>query len=431
MDQDFNSPYQRIVGHLRRAADVLGITESEQEVLLTPNRVISESIDNVVPGHTIPVHRVQFSNARGPYKGGIRFHPEGGEDEVTALAAQMAVKTAVVDIPLGGAKGGVQMDPKKLGVEQVEQVTRATTRLLADRIGAQQDIPAPDVYTNARIMGIIRDEYERIHGFTEPAVVTGKPIELGGSLGRDTATAQGGVTVLDHWRRHYKWDESRTRVAVQGFGNAGYNAATLLHQTGFPIVAVSDSGGGLYNERGLDPHQLYRAKHHGDSVTALYCEGGVCDWRQMEKDGSTLLKADELVTTDCDVLVLAALDGAVHEGNAGDIQATVILELANGPVTPDADDILTDRGVTVLPDILVNAGGVTVSYYEWVQNTTNWYWSADAVHEELNATMTRSFYEVMETAEYHGVPLRSAAYILGVRRIYEANQARGTFTRGI
>lgn len=422
-----NTPFDRVTATMERAVERLGLPSEHRRHILTPRQVIDRRItfhddDNV--SHTAHAYRVQFSNVRGPFKGGVRFHLGADKDEVSALAAQMAIKTAVVNIPFGGAKGGVQVEPKQFSSATIDRLTRAWTRSMRDVIGPDRDIPAPDVYTNADVMSSVLDEYERLVGKSAPGVVTGKPLALGGSYGRLNATARGGLIVFDQWRHLHAWEPSDTRVVIQGFGNAGYHAATLLHQAGYRIVAVSDSHGGLYSESGLDPHQLYRAKQSGTSVTSLYCEGSVCDWSQMEKDQTVLMSNKELVTCSCDLLVLAALDDQVGPGNADHVQARAVLELANGPVDPDGDARLAQRGITVLPDILANAGGVTVSYFEWVQNITGWYWTDGVVQQELSAIMENAFHDVMTEASYWNVPMREAAYTVGLRRIYQAARAR-------
>ena len=420
--------FDRVKRSISNATDVLGYTENERTALETPNTVHERSLS--VPRDdgtqaTLSAFRVQFSNVRGPYKGGIRFHPEADRDEVTALASQMAVKTAVVGIPLGGAKGGVQLDPKQWSTSEVERVSRLFAREFSDVIGPAQDIPAPDVYTGPSIMGYMMDQYEADVGYSAPGVVTGKPLELGGSLGREDATAHGGTIVLDQLVRTFEWDPERRTAAIQGFGNAGYHMACYLQRAGYRIVAVSDSSGGLYSGAGLDPHRVYKAKHQGDSVTSLYCDNSVCDEAQMAADDAELIDNDTILSLDTDVLVCAALDNQIREDNADTINARIVVELANGPVTPEADAILAERDITVLPDILANAGGVTVSYFEWVQNQSGWYWTAQDITSALTSIMHTGFSDVWRTADAYDVPLRIGAYVLGLQRIHAASAARG------
>jgi len=412
------TPFQNYQTNLRKAAKVLGLTNEEITTLETPDRIIEQKITVKTEkgDKEFNAYRVQFNNARGPYKGGIRFHPEADLDEVKALAAAMTIKCAVVNIPLGGAKGGVQFSPYDFSESEIEEVSRAWTRVMADRIGKDKDIPAPDVYTNPKIMGYIMDEFEKITERSEPGVVTGKPISLGGSQGRGTATAQGGVYVLDELLRVTDGKKTGLRVAVQGFGNAGYNVAKILHNAGHVIVAVSDSKGGIYNTKGFDPEQVFSAKKEYGSLS------GANDALKLEAKN---ISNEELLICECDVLIPAALDRAINADNAKDIKAKIIVELANGPTTPEADEILFERGVALIPDVLANAGGVTVSYFEWVQNGMNFYWTEKEVLEKLEPIMHNAFTDIWALAKEHGTSMRDAAFIVGVKRIREAMQARG------
>jgi len=411
------------VQNIERISKALNLRDVEKKFLITPDRVIEKNIK--VNGKTLKAYRIQFSNVRGPYKGGIRFHEKADLDEVSALAALMAVKCAVVDIPFGGAKGGIQFNPKEYTKEEIEEISRVFVKVFAEHLGEDKDVPAPDVYTNAEIMAYMLDEYEKIKGKSEPGAFTGKPIALGGSEGRANATAQGGVYVLEEYVKSKGWRKRELRVAIQGFGNAGYNAALLLHELGYRIVAVSDSKGGIYSDRGLDPQAVYKVKHEKDSIIEMYCEGSVCDMERLEKDRARILEPGELLLVDCDILVPAALDNQIREDNAEEIKAKVVLELANGPTTPRADIILEKKGIVVIPDVLANAGGVVVSYFESVQNRMNFYWGKGEVEERLTERMVDSYARVSGLSKEKDVSLREAAYILGTGRILEAARLRG------
>jgi len=374
---------------------------------------------------TFSSFRVQFNNARGPYKGGIRFHPAADLEEVKALAGAMAVKCGVVNIPLGGAKGGVAINPKEYSAADIEQIARAYARTFSGVLGVDQDIPAPDVYTTPQIMGWMLDAYEQKMGKSEPGMITGKPLAIGGSKGRASATAQGGAYVIEeHMRLDGKEPKSVT-VAVHGFGNAGAHVAKLLHTQGYTIVAVSDSQGTLYNPHGLDPIAVEKAKHERDAVTGLYCEGTVCDIEAMERDGAQVLARDAIIGIECDLLILAALDNVVTAENADTVQASILLELANNPVTPEADKILFDRGTIVLPDVLANAGGVTVSYFEWVQNRQQLYWSEEDVFHKLKDVMLRAYTDLRTKVQNEHISYRHAAYSIGLERILDAMLHKG------
>jgi glutamate dehydrogenase/leucine dehydrogenase len=420
------SAFDNFLRNLVRAGEILGLSEGELAKLKEPDRVIMKELEVVLGGAEtrLSAYRVQYSRARGPYKGGIRFHQDADLDEVKALAAAMAVKCAVVGIPMGGAKGGVAFNPKGRTREEIHAVARAFARAFAGDIGADKDIPAPDVYTNAEIMAVMLDEYEKTKGVKEPGAFTGKPLERGGSLGRDTATAQGAVYVLEAYVAEHGLDRHSLRVAVQGFGNAGSNAAHILHSLGYPIVALSDSGGTVSGERGLDPEAFERVKHEKDSITNMYCEGSVCDLEKLEHDHVSVLKPEDSITVPCDILIPAALEEQVRADNAQSVQAKVVLEIANGPTTPEADAVLEKKGATVIPDVLANAGGVTVSYFEWLQNGEGRRWSAEEVALRLKETMEQAFRDVARFAREHGCTLREAAFALGVERILAAQRAR-------
>jgi glutamate dehydrogenase/leucine dehydrogenase len=337
----------------------------------------------------------------------------------------MAIKCAVVKIPLGGGKGGVKCNPKEMSAKEIEQVSRAWARAMADHIGVDKDIPAPDVYTNGQVMSYMLDEYEKIKGRSEPGVITGKPLVLGGSLGRAQATAQGGVYVLEELRHTLGKSAKDLKVAIQGFGNAGHHAAFLLQQLGYTIVALSDSKGGMYSKNGLDPHQLLRVKEEKGSINHMYCEGTVCDAKRLMQDQVKIITNEELLECECDVLIPAALDNQITDANADNIQAKIILELANGPVTPEADKKLEAKDVIVIPDVLANAGGVTVSYFEWVQNRMGYYWSEEEVLEKLKPIMVTAFRDIWTLSREKNVSIRDAAFMKAVQRIIRASEFRG------
>ena len=357
--------------------------------------------------------RCRYDDTRGPTKGGIRFHPDATADEVETLAFWMTVKCAVMNLPYGGGKGAVQVDPRKLSKSELERLSRAYIQAFAGVIGPDRDIPAPDVYTNSMIMGWMADEYAQIVGQHIPAVITGKPIALGGSLGRGDATARGGYYLVRHLAADLGLAETM-RVSVQGFGNAGQHIARLLSADGHKIVAVSESEGAVYSPVGLHVDLLLEAKQAGHSVITTAGRGG------------HEVLAGDIVGTDCDLLVPAALENMLHSRNATSVRAKLVLELANGPVTPEADDILAKAGTIVLPDILANAGGVTVSYFEWVQNRQGYYWTVEEIHERLRAMMEKEGRAVWEVAQAKHVTMRTAAYVHALGRLAEAIEAHGT-----
>lgn len=358
--------------------------------------------------------RCRYDDTRGPTKGGIRFHPDATMDEVETLAFWMTFKCAVMNLPYGGGKGAVQVDPHTLSKAELERLSRAYMQAFSGVIGPERDIPAPDVYTNAMIMGWMADEYASIIGRVSPAVITGKPIALGGSLGRDDATARGGFYLLRHLE-HELGIGPGASVAIQGFGNAGIHMARLLHEVGYRIVAVSDSRHALHAPDGISFDRLVNAKQGGGGLNSLDGVGGVA-----------LIPPDQIVGVDCDLLVPAAMENLIHAGNAADIRAKVVIELANGPITPEADEILERKGVAVLPDILANAGGVTVSYFEWVQNRQGYYWTVGEIHDRLRANMEAEGRAIWTLSRDRGIALRSAAYVHALRRLAEAIEAHGT-----
>jgi glutamate dehydrogenase (NADP+) len=359
--------------------------------------------------------RCRYDDTRGPTKGGIRFHPSVNMDEVMTLAFWMTFKCAVANLPYGGAKGGVAVDTRKLSHPELERLSRAYVQAFAGFIGPDRDIPAPDMYTNAMVMGWMTDEYSSIVGHPSPAVVTGKPIPLGGSVGREDATGRGGYHVIRHIERELRLAPKKSRVVVQGFGNVAYYFAQLMHTDGYRICAVSDSRSGIYDPDGLDPAAVLLHKRTTGRVAGAPTNGTAQD-----------IGNAELLELDCDLLVPAAMENQIVEENAPDIKAPVVLELANGPTTPAADRILDEKGVTVIPDILANAGGVTVSYFEWVQNKAGYYWGIDEVRSKLEEIMLPETRRVCDMARDKGISMRTAAYVHALDRIASAIQSHGT-----
>lgn len=398
---------------VEHAASYLGLADHVVEVLKKPMRVLSVSFPVKMDDGSVKVFegfRSQHNNAIGPTKGGIRFHPQVSMDEVKALSMWMSFKCGVVGLPYGGGKGGVICDPTEFSQGELERISRAFMEAIADIVGPDKDIPAPDVYTNAQVMAWMTDTYSRMKGTFQPGVITGKPLILGGSLGRNEATARGCVFTILEALKDFGKKPSEATVAVQGFGNAGRIAAELLAELGCTIVAVSDSKTALLDLNGLDVTKAAACKDGGSLATY---------GSRYEIDPSQILELD------VDILVPAALENVITLANADRIQAKVVAEAANGPTTPEADEILFKKGITVIPDILANAGGVTVSYFEWVQNLMNYYWSEEEVNEKLKVTMVKAFAEVQATAKEHNTDLRTGAYIISMKRITEAMKVRG------
>lgn len=366
-------------------------------------------------------YRVRHDDTRGPTKGGLRFHPDVNLDEVKALAFWMTFKCAVVGIPYGGAKGGVCVDPKHLSKLELERLSRSFIEQIADFIGPDTDIPAPDVYTNERIMGWMMDEYSKITRRYTPAVITGKPLPLGGSLGRNDATGRGAFYCIEELGKIRKWNPKDITVAVQGFGNAGQHVARLLHHAGYKVVAISDSQGGIYREQGFDVPSLIHAKNSTRRVAAVYCEGSVCETVEAKH-----ISNEELLELPVDILIPAAMENQITEDNAARVQASIIVEAANGPTTPEADKILRDKKALVIPDILANAGGVTVSYFEWTQNRNGYYWDEADIHQRLQKIMAREFNAVYHLMDNKGCDMRTAAYSHALDRLDSAIRAQGT-----
>ena len=418
------SQFQRALRRLDEAARHMDIAAETLERLRFPKAVLMASIPLRRDDGSLQIfegYRVHHSDLLGPGKGGLRYHPEVDLEEVKALAFWMSCKCAVLGLPYGGAKGGIAVNPKKLSMLEVERLSRGFIRRIADFIGPGTDIPGPDVNTNERIMGWMMDEYSQVVRQRTPAVITGKPVALGGSRGRSGATGYGGYVCVRELAKIRGWEPEKTTIAVQGFGNVGQEIARLLRQDGYRVVAVSDSGGGIYREEGFDVPSLIHAKNQQRKLEALYCESSVC-----ETVSASEISNKELLELDVDVLIPAALEDVITKDNAAAVQAKVILELANGPTTIEADGILEERGVTVVPDILANAGGVTVSYYEWVQNRSGEYWSEAEVLERLDARMCEQFRNVLEVAESKQLSLRTAAYVVALERIGAAAEALGT-----
>jgi glutamate dehydrogenase (NAD(P)+) len=358
-------------------------------------------------------YRVQHNVSRGPGKGGIRYHPSVTLNEVKALAMWMTWKCAVVGIPYGGAKGGVICDPKGMSQQQLETLTRRYATEIMLLIGPERDIPAPDVNTNAQTMAWIMDTYSMHHGYTAPAVVTGKPISIGGSEGRNEATARGAVYTIIEAAKHLGMDLEDARVVVQGFGNAGSFSAKLIAELGAKVIAVSDTSGGIFNAKGLDPNRVDAFKKETGSVVGF--------------PGAEKVTNAELLEIECDVLIPAAIENQIGEHNAPNIKAKIVAEAANGPTSPEADRILFDRGVFLIPDILCNAGGVTVSYFEWVQDLQNLFWREATINARLKEVMVKSFNDVLDMSKKHKVDMRTAAYMVAVHRVAEATLTRGIY----
>lgn len=416
--------FEDALARLDHAYQYANIDPEALERLKYPKASLEVSIPVRMDDGTLKVftgYRVHHDNTRGPTKGGIRFHPNVSLDEVKALALWMTFKCAVVGIPYGGAKGGVIVDPKKLSRLELERLSRSFIEQIAGFIGPDKDIPAPDVYTNSMIMGWMMDEYSKLTHRHSPAVITGKPIELGGSLGRDDATGRGAYYCIKELERKRAWKPADITVAVQGFGNAGQHVASLLHRDGYKVIAVSDSKGGIYSANGFDIPSLIQAKASNQGVKAVYYEGSVCKAVPAQN-----ISNEELLELDVDILIPAALENVIDMNNAPRIKAKVIVECANGPVVSDADRILTQKNIIVIPDILANAGGVTVSYFEWVQNRAGFYWSTEEVHQKLQTVMVREFNAIYELANLNNIDMRTAAYTHALNRLGKAIQAQGT-----
>jgi glutamate dehydrogenase (NAD(P)+) len=410
------NPFEIAKQQFNRAADYLELDDSTRHVLSSPKRQLIVSIPVKMDGGDVQVfegYRVQHNIARGPCKGGIRYHPNVTLDEVKALASWMTWKCATVGIPYGGGKGGVICDPKSLSKNELERLTRRYAFEIAPIIGPDRDIPAPDVYTDEQTMAWIMDTISMVRGHTELGVVTGKPISLGGSQGRSEATARGCLYALREACRVKGMDLKGARVSIHGFGNAGANIAHMVADDGARVVAICDSKVGLYSESGID---IRAALQHKKQTSSLAGMPGVKE-----------IPIEDVLTVDCDILLPSALENAITLANVDRVKAKIIAELANGPTTPGADRVLADNGVFLVPDILANAGGVTVSYYEWVQDQYSFFWSEKQINETLEGTMRTAFNSVYETAERYNTDMRTGAYILAVDRVAEATRVRGIF----
>ena len=409
------------------AAGHADIDPEAVERLKHPRLVVQASIPVRMDDGRLRVfsgYRVRHDNSRGPAKGGIRFHPDVSEDEVKALALWMTFKCAVVGLPFGGAKGGVIVAPKELSRLELERLSRGYVRAFARFIGPETDVPAPDVYTNSMIMGWMMDEYSHLQGERTPAVITGKPVSIGGSLGRDDATGRGAYLCIKELEQRRSWRPEEIRVAIQGFGNAGQHVARLLHADGYRVVAISDSQGGVMDPAGLDVPALASAKNEGRGAKDVYC---LCSVHQCDLPRGTPISNAELLALDVDILIPAALENQITAENVAEVRAPVIVEVANGPVTSVADRDLDARGVLVVPDILANAGGVTVSYFEWLQGKSGDSWSLTEVHDRLRQTMCTEFAAVHDRMEDLDVSMRTAAYAHALGRLGAAIESQGTY----
>jgi len=426
MAQEMN-PFEIAQRQLALAAEVMGLDETTHEFLRWPMREFHVRFPVRMDDGTTRIFegfRVQYNDARGPTKGGLRFHPAETFDTVRALAAWMTWKCAVVDIPLGGGKGGVVCSPKEMSQGELERLSRGYIRALGHYIGPETDVPAPDVYTTPQVMAWMMDEYSKLIGHNAPGVITGKPIPLGGSQGRGDATARGGMYCIREAAQALGIDLGQATVAIQGFGNAGQFAHKLVAELfGASVVAVSDSKGAIYCPEGLAYEAV--AAHKRDTGSVVDYAGGPAGANSAGGTGCRNIANAELLALDVDVLIPAALEGVIHQENAGDVRARMVAELANGPTTPEADEILFKKGVFVIPDFLCNAGGVTVSYFEQVQNAYGYYWDADMVYQRLDGKMTAAFQAVHQVAQRYGVHNRLAAYVVAVARVAEACKLRG------
>jgi glutamate dehydrogenase/leucine dehydrogenase len=412
-EEDLNS-FRIAMRQFDIAAEKCGLEPGLREVLRRPRRALSLSLPVKMDDGTVRVfdgYRVQHSSARGPCKGGIRYHPDVTFDEVKALAAWMTWKCAIVNLPFGGAKGGIVCDPRKLSKDELERLTRRYAYEISPIIGPDKDIPAPDVYTDSQVMAWIMDTYSMTHGSSAPGVVTGKPLFLGGSFGRNEATARGCLFVIRSACEVTGIKLNRATVAIQGFGNAGSIAAELIAAGGSTIIAVSDSRGGILNRAGLNVPELLAYKAKTGSVVGF--------------PNSDPISSEAVLELQCDILVPAALENQITLENVDHIQARIIAEAANGPTTPDADVILHQRGVLVIPDILANAGGVTVSYFEWVQDLQELFWDEDDVNRRLERVMVKAFTDVHASTKKYNVDMRTGAYIVGIERVANAMRTRG------
>lgn len=409
-------PLQMAQHQFDMAAEHLKLDDGMRKWLRSINRELTVTFPVIMDDGRLELftgYRVQHNLARGPAKGGVRYHPQVTLEEVRALAMWMTWKCAVVNIPYGGAKGGVQCDPKHMSERELERLTRRYTTEISLLIGPESDIPAPDVYTNAKVMGWMMDTYSMHKGYSVPGVVTGKPLSIGGSLGRNEATGRGCMYTIIQAAKQLGLALDGATVSVQGFGNAGATVARLLAERGCRIVAVSDSQGGIYNQKGLEMQKLLRCKQE---------KGTVVEFPQGERITNTAV-----LEVPCDILIPAALEGQITEENAPRIQTRILAEAANGPTTPEADEILAKQGVLIIPDVLANAGGVVVSYFEWVQNLQEFFWREERIHEQLERIMEESFQQVWHVSTEEKIGMRLAAHSVAIRRVVQATLDRGVY----
>ncbi|NOU71946.1 glutamate dehydrogenase [Paenibacillus sp. LMG 31458] len=398
---------------IQAALDKMGCAESLYELLKEPLRLLTVRIPVKMDDGSVKVftgYRAQHNDAVGPTKGGIRFHPGVTEDEVKALSMWMTIKCGIADLPYGGGKGGIQCDPRTLSFGELERLSRGYVRAISQLVGPTKDIPAPDVFTNSQIMAWMMDEYSRIREFDSPGFITGKPLVLGGSIGRESSTAMGVVLLLREAAHVAGIPIEGARVIIQGFGNAGSFLAQFLHEAGAKVVGISDAQGALYDPEGLDVQYLLDRRDSFGTVTNLF---------------PNAISNQELLIQDCDILVPAAIENQITEDNASDIKAKILVEAANGPTTLKATEILTNKGVLIVPDVLASSGGVIVSYFEWVQNNQGYYWNEEEVNEKLQQILKKSFHNVYQLSLQKQVDMRLAAYIVGLKRMVEAIKWRG------
>ncbi len=411
-----SAAWQIALEQFDEAANFLEMSDASRKTLRAPKRELTVNFPVRMDDGSVEIftgYRVQYNLSRGPAKGGIRYHQDVSLEEVRALAMWMTWKSAVVNIPFGGAKGGVICNPKEMSLRELENLTRRYTTEISIIISPEEDIPAPDVGTNPQVMAWIMDTYSMHRGYSVPAIVTGKPLSIGGSLGRVEATARGCMITTLEALRHRGMDPKDVKVVVQGYGNAGSIAAILMHEQGSTIVAANDTGGGIYNPEGFDPNEVLRHKQETGSVAGF--------------PGTDSVTNEELLELECEVLVPAALENAITGKNADRIKAKIITEAANGPTAPEADRVLESKGVLVIPDILANAGGVTVSYFEWVQDIQAFFWSEDQINSRLKEIMINSFRDVLSTSLEKKISMRLAAQVLAIGRVAEANDTRGLY----
>lgn len=416
MGNQYN-PYESVLKTIRNAADILGYSDSLVEAISYPERELKVSVPVVMDDGSIKVfegYRVQHNTTRGPAKGGVRYHQNVNIDEVKALSAWMTFKCAVVNIPYGGGKGGIVVDPSKLSKEELRKLTRRYTAMIAPIIGPDSDIPAPDVGTNAEVMGWMMDTYSMLQGHCVPGVVTGKPLELGGALGRTAATGRGVTIVTLNTMKKLNMDVSKCKIAIQGMGNVGSNTARFLHESNAKIVAVSDVSGGLYMEEGLPIDKILEHLAKPGNLLSSF-----------KSKTAIRISNEELLELPVDVLIPAALENQINDTNADKVKAKVIIEAANGPISLEGDEILRKKGIPVIPDILSNAGGVVVSYFEWVQNIQALYWTEQEANKRLEGIMDRAFEDVWNISTERDVPFRTGAYLIAVKRVVEAKKIRG------